>query len=298
MDEKKWLVFIDDLERAVEDPARVFTDDKKDFDKNNKNNAPFERAKRDMGATHPAATPNAVVQITSTTEAQNIVNLCRRRRVPVVPRGADHWIRRRVRGVFRRRRYRHGADEIDVARSDATHGDRRRGRVEERIERVFGTARVYFWTRSRHARTRLAPTRTSRDGSTGGSGLSTLKYGTSKENIVSMKKSSRRKETSSKTRRNVRKNSTGVRFNALYLSARRYFGGVITELTVKLFPIPKTRVGAVVQFETVKDAAETVVLARNANLETLLRCEMLNAEGVQVSNVVFKAKMIEDARCF
>ena len=45
-----WLVFIDDLERAVEDPARVFTDEnKKDFDKNNKNNAPFEQAKRDIG---------------------------------------------------------------------------------------------------------------------------------------------------------------------------------------------------------------------------------------------------------
>ena len=99
------------------------------------------------------------------------------------------------------------------------------------------------------------------------------------------------------TRRNVRKNSTGFNLNALYLGAEGTLG-VITELTVKLFPIPKTRVGAVVQFETVKDAAETVVLARNANLETLLRCEMLNAEGVQVSNVVFKTKMIETPTLF
>jgi D-lactate dehydrogenase (cytochrome) len=132
--------------------------------------------------------------------------------------------------------------------------------------------------------------------STGGSGLSTLKYGTSKENIVSMKVVTPKGECI-ETRRNVRKSSTGYELNALFLGAEGTLG-VITELTVKLFPIPKTRVGAVVQFETVRDAAETVVLARNANLETLLRCEMLNSEGVQVSNVVFKTKMIETPTLF
>ena len=120
--------------------------------------------------------------------------------------------------------------------------------------------------------------------STGGSGLSTLKYGTSKENIVSMKVVTPKGDVI-ETRRNVRKNSTGYDLNALYLGAEGTLG-VITELTVKLFPIPKTRVGAVVQFETVKDAAETVVLARNANLETLLRCEMLNAERASLERRV------------
>jgi D-lactate dehydrogenase (cytochrome) len=290
MDKKKWLVFIDDLERAVEDPARVFTDDKKDFDKNNKNNAPFERAKRDMGTTHPAATPDAVVQITSTTEAQNIVNLCRRRRVPVVPRGAGT-----------------GLEGGCVAYSGGVVIDT--GLMKSMsLDRTQRTATVGAGALKNELNAFLEPhgfifgpdpsSNPSIGGmaSTGGSGLSTLKYGTSKENIVSMKVVTPKGDVI-ETRRNVRKNSTGYDLNALYLGAEGTLG-VITELTVKLFPIPKTRVGAVVQFETVKDAAETVVLARNANLETLLRCEMLNAEGVQVSNVVFKTKMIETPTLF
>ena len=290
MDKKKWLVFVDDLERAVEDPARVFTDDKKDFDKNNKNNAPFERAKRDMGTTHPAATPDAVVQITSTTEAQNIVNLCRRRRVPVVPRGAGT-----------------GLEGGCVAYSGGVVIDT--GLMKSMsLDRTQRTATVGAGALKNELNAFLEPhgfifgpdpsSNPSIGGmaSTGGSGLSTLKYGTSKENIVSMKVVTPKGDVI-ETRRNVRKNSTGYDLNALYLGAEGNLG-VITELTVKLFPIPKTRVGAVVQFETVKDAAETVVLARNANLETLLRCEMLNAEGVQVSNVVFKTKMIETPTLF
>ena len=60
-----------------------------------------------------------------------------------------------------------------------------------------------------------------------------------------------------------------ARAQTLYLGAEGTLG-VITEVTVRTFPIPKVRCGAVVSFETVADAARTVVRATEANLETVL----------------------------
>ena len=59
-----------------------------------------------------------------------------------------------------------------------------------------------------------------------------------------------------KTRQAVRKSSTGYELNALYLGAEGTLG-VITELTLRLFPRPKVRCGAVVTFPTVAAAAAT-----------------------------------------
>ena len=67
--------------------------------------------------------------------------------------------------------------------------------------------------------------------------------------------------------------------------------GVITELVVRVFPRPKVRCGAVVVFPDVRAAATTVVDAVRANLDTLLRCELMNDEGVRVTNVVFKTQL-------
>ena len=114
--------------------------------------------------------------------------------------------------------------------------------------------------------------------STGGSGMSTLKYGTSKENVRSMTVVTPQGRVL-RTRRATRKSSTGYELNALYMGAEGTLG-VITELVVRTFPRPKKRVGAVVTFADVRSATSAVVEAtQRANLETLLRCELLNDEG-------------------
>ena len=132
--------------------------------------------------------------------------------------------------------------------------------------------------------------------STGGSGMSTLKYGTSKENVVSMTVVTPAGRVV-KTRQAVRKSSTGYELNALYLGAEGTLG-VITELTLRLFPRPKVRCGAVVTFPTVAAAAATVVAAVAANLGTLLRCELMNDEGIRCTNVVFHTTLRESPTLF
>ena len=125
--------------------------------------------------------------------------------------------------------------------------------------------------------------------STGGSGLSTLKYGTTKENVRSMTVVTPDGEII-RTRAEVRKSSTGYELNALYLGAEGTLG-VIVELVVKIVPLPKRRCGAIVRFPTVGAAGKTVAEATAANLSTLLRCELMNDEGIKVTNVVFQTSL-------
>ena len=199
----------------------------KDFDKNNKNNAPFERAKRDMGTTHRRRR-QMPVQITSTTEAQNIVNLCRRRAL-AVPRGA---------GTGRKGCVAYsGGVAIDTGLMKSmsldrrTHGDRRRGRVEERINALLEPHGFIFGP---------DPSPNPKIGgmaSTGGSGLSTLKYGTSKERPHESRHAERRRHRN-ETKREEKFHR--VRFERLYLGRRYRVSSPADRETVS---DSKTRVG-------------------------------------------------------
>jgi D-lactate dehydrogenase (cytochrome) len=113
--------------------------------------------------------------------------------------------------------------------------------------------------------------------SKGGSGLSTVKYGTTKENVVSLTVVTPAGEAV-RTRQRVRKSSTGCELTQLYLGSEGTLG-VITELTLKLHPILATRCGAFVAFPAIEDAARATVGLLREQLATLVRCECLNADG-------------------
>jgi len=125
--------------------------------------------------------------------------------------------------------------------------------------------------------------------STSGSGLSTLKYGTTRENIVSMKVVTPQGHLIT-TRQAVRKSSTGYELNQLYIGAEGTLG-VIVELTVRVVKLHKHRVGALVKFPDVRNATDTVVEMVGSNLSSLLRCELLNAEGVLATNKLYQTQL-------
>jgi len=126
--------------------------------------------------------------------------------------------------------------------------------------------------------------------STSASGMTTLRYGTTRENVVSMLVVLPSGEVI-RTRTAVRKSSTGLELNQLYLGAEGTLG-VIVELTLRLFPAPHARAGTLLTFASVADAAEAVAQLLRAALPTLLRCELLNAEAVRCTNVVFKSQFV------
>jgi len=111
--------------------------------------------------------------------------------------------------------------------------------------------------------------------STSASGTTTLRYGTTRENVVSALVVTPSGEII-RTRSPVRKSSTGLELNQLYLGSEGTLG-VFVELTLRLFPKPAARAGTVLRFESIHAAADAVLAILAAALPTLLRCELLIA---------------------
>lgn len=125
--------------------------------------------------------------------------------------------------------------------------------------------------------------------STGGSGMSTLRYGTTKENVVSLLVVTPQGKIV-RTRRAVRKSSSGYELTQLYMGSEGTLG-VICELTVRVRRMPPIRSGGVLVFPNVQSAVTTVVSAVKADPPSLLRCELLNAEGVKCTNAIYKTEL-------
>eukprot|EP01127_Copromyxa_protea_P017129 TRINITY_DN5184_c0_g1_i3.p1 TRINITY_DN5184_c0_g1~~TRINITY_DN5184_c0_g1_i3.p1 ORF type:complete len:420 (+),score=77.52 TRINITY_DN5184_c0_g1_i3:245-1504(+) len=125
--------------------------------------------------------------------------------------------------------------------------------------------------------------------STSGSGLSTLKYGTTRENIVSLVVVTAQGEILT-TRCNVRKAATGYEITQLFIGAEGTLG-VIVELVVKIRKIQEIRYAGLVSFPTVFSAASTVVTMMSSPLNSLVRCELLNGEMISATNIIYKTSL-------
>ena len=244
----------------------------------------------DMGH-QPPALPDAVALPNTTKQVAALVRLCHERRVPVTTRGAGTGLEGGAVAYA-------GGLVVDTSRLKLLEFD------EENQTCLVGAGvlknELDLYLKPRGVLFGPDPSSNPSIGgmaSTGGSGMSTLKYGTSKENVRSMTVVTPRGDVL-QTRRATRKSSTGYELNALYLGAEGTLG-IITELIVRTFPRPKRRVGAVVTFADVRSASSAVVEAtQSANLETLLRCELLNDEGVECTNAVFKTRLAKRPTLF
>jgi len=60
---------------------------------------------------------------------------------------------------------------------------------------------------------------------------------------------------------------------------------------VRVRPIPRVRSGALLRFNSVRDGAAAVIAIVAANLNSLARCELLNADGIAATNHVYGATL-------
>ena len=196
---RSWL---DDLRRACADTRA--------------DAAALDARARDMGA-HAGARPDAVCAPRTVEEVAAIVRTCARHRRPVVARGAGTGLEGGAVAygggcVLDTRMLR--AIEIDEANMCARVGA---GALKSELNAALAKRGFAF-----------GPDPSSNPtlggmASTGGSGLSTLKYGTTKENVRSMTVVTPDGEII-RTRAEVRKSSTGYELNALYLGAEGTLG--------------------------------------------------------------------------
>nr|WP_246332074.1 FAD-linked oxidase C-terminal domain-containing protein [Sphingomonas chungangi] len=117
--------------------------------------------------------------------------------------------------------------------------------------------------------------------STRASGTNAVRYGTMRDAVLSLKVVTPEGKVIDTARR-ARKSAAGYDLTRLYVGSEGTLG-IITEITLRLHPIPETISSAVCGFETLKGAVDTVVQSIQIGVP-LARVEILDAKQMEAVN--------------
>ncbi|CUA82458.1 FAD/FMN-containing dehydrogenase [Gulbenkiania indica] len=225
---------------------------------------------------HPDALPDLVVFPQTTAEVQAIVRACLDHRVPMVPFGAGSSVEGHTLAI-------HGGVCVDLSRMNrivAIHPEDMTATVEA------GVTRLRLNEELRHTGL-FFPIDPGADATLGGmastraSGTNAVRYGTMRENVLALTAVLPNGEILHAGTR-ARKSSAGYDLVRLLVGAEGTLG-IITEVTVRLYGQPETVASAVVGFETVAGAVDTVIQAIQCGLP-VARAEMLDALTLRAVN--------------
>jgi len=224
----------------------------------------------------PYAPPDAVVFPHSTEEVRDIVNICRRHRVPMIPYGVGTSLEGHILAI-------QGGVCIDMSQMNevlAVH--------EEDLDAVVqaGVTRKQLNEYIKHTGL-FFPIDPGADATLGGmaatraSGTNAVRYGTMRENVLSLKvvmADGRVIQTS----RRAKKSAAGYDLTRLFVGSEGTLG-IITEVTVKLHPVQAAMSAAVCAFASVKGAADTVIQTLQSGIP-IARSELLCATTMAALN--------------
>ena len=239
---------------------------------------------------HPAAAPDAVVFAESTEEIAETMRLCKTHRVPVIPFGAGSSVEGHLLAV-------HGGISIDLAgmnRVIAIHPEDLDATVQPGVTRKQLNAEL-------HDTGLFFPIDPGADASLGGmaatraSGTNAVRYGTMRENVLGMTVVLADGRII-KTGGRARKSSAGYDLTRLFIGSEGTLG-IITELTVKLYPIPEAISSAVCAFPSVDAAVDTVIQTIQLGVP-VARIELLDALTISAVNRYSKTSLKEAPTLF
>ena len=233
----------------------------------------------------PYAPPDAVVFVKNTEEIRDVVDICRRHRVPMIPYGVGTSLEGHILAI-------HGGVCIDLSQMNkvlAVH--------EEDLDAVVqaGVTRKQLNEHIRHTGL-FFPIDPGADATLGGmastraSGTNAVRYGTMRENVLSLKvvlADGRIIQTS----RRAKKSSAGYDLTRLFVGAEGTLG-IITEVTVKLYPVQAAMSAAVCAFPTIEGAAQTVIRTLQNGIP-VARSELLCATTMAALNRYNKTSLRE-----
>jgi len=220
--------------------------------------------------------PDAVVFVESTDEAAFVVRACAAERVPVIAFGVGSSVEGHLLAV-------EGGVSIDFSRMDrvlAVRPEDLNATVEAGCTRQALNAALagtgFFFSVDPGANASLGGMV-----ATAASGTNTVRYGTMRDNVVSLTVVTARGDVI-RTASNARKSSAGYNLTQLYCGSEGTLG-LITEVTVRLHPHPEVVAAAVVPFPTVRAAVDCVIEAIQCGV-ALARAEMLDALTLRAVN--------------
>jgi D-lactate dehydrogenase (cytochrome) len=229
--------------------------------------------------------PDAVVYPMTTEEVRDVVRLCAAHKVPVIPFGTGSSFEGHVNAPI-------GGVSVDTSMMKAII------RVNpEDLDCVVepGVTRKQL---NEHLRDQglFFPIDPGADASLGGmcatraSGTNAVRYGTMKDNVLSLKVVLANGEVMTTARR-AKKTSAGYDLTRLFVGSEGTLG-LITEITLKLQGIPEAICAAVCSFPTVKAACDAAILTIQSGIP-IARIELLDAAMVRATNLYSKLGLPE-----
>jgi D-lactate dehydrogenase (cytochrome) len=216
------------------------------------------------------------VFVETTEEVRDVVDICRRHRVPMIPFGVGTSLEGHILAI-------QGGVSIDLSRMNqviAVH--------EEDLDAVVqaGVTRKQLNEYIKHTGL-FFPIDPGADATLGGmaatraSGTNAVRYGTMRENVLSLKvvlADGRVIQTS----RRAKKSAAGYDLTRLFIGSEGTLG-IITEVTVKLYPVQEAMSAAVCAFRTIDGAANTVIQTLQMGIP-VARSELLCATTMAALN--------------
>jgi D-lactate dehydrogenase (cytochrome) len=232
-----------------------------------------------------APPPEAVVFCEGTQDVAFVVAIACAHRVPVIPYGAGSSLEGHLLAV-------QGGVSVDLSRMDRLLQLNpedltvtvQAGVTRLQLNREIKDSGLFF------------PIDPGADATLGGmcatraSGTNAVRYGTMRENVLALTVVTASGEVI-RTGTRARKSSAGYDLTRLMVGSEGTLG-VITEVTLKLHPLPESVAAAICSFDDAKAAVDTVIAIIQMGVP-IARCELLDANAVIAVNAHDKLGLVE-----
>ncbi len=234
--------------------------------------------------------PDAVVFPETTEEVVDIVRICARHGVPMIPFGAGSSLEGHVNAPL-------GGVSIDLSRMNrilAVHAEDLDAVIEPGVTRKQLNDHL-------HDQGLFFPIDPGADASLGGmaatraSGTNAVRYGTMRDNVISLT-AVMPDGAVVKTGSRAKKSAAGYDLTRLLIGSEGTLG-IITDLVVRLQGIPEAIAGGVVPFATVEGACNATILTIQSGIP-IARIELLDSLMAKATNIHAKLDLPETPHLF